>query len=182
MAVLGTTNPCPKKTGTGRLLWASLAYMDEFKPSLGYRLRPQLNNKKTNSAARVDKLGKKFKKSLDWTPELTSDLHHRHPHKQFSRVPPLCICKCCSMGVYLGMACAFVSAQGHSSEWWAAVYCLPLAEGARGFSILGREIPATLEPLYLHSPCLLWLPSELQPVMVLESPEKVFDLLSCFNN
>lgn len=181
MAVLGTTNPCPKKTGAGRLLWASLAYMDEFKPSLGYRLRPQLNNKKkTNSAARVDKLGKKFKKSLDWTPELTSTTGTRtsssHGFLLFAFASV-------ALGVFtLGMACAFMSAQGHSSEWWAAVYCLPLAEGARGFSILGREIPATLEPLYLHNPCLLWLPSELQPVMVLESPEKVFDLLSCLNN
>lgn len=63
-------------------------------------LSSKINQKKTNSAARVDKLGKKFKKSLDWTPELTSDLHHRHPNKQFSWVP-LQFCKCCSRGIYL---------------------------------------------------------------------------------
>lgn len=182
MVVLGT-DPCPKKTGARRLLWASLAYMDQFKPSLGYRLRSQLKNKSKNQlSCQSWQTGQEVKKRawighLSWPLTSTTGTQTSSSHGfllfHFASV---------ALGVFTsGMACAFVSGQGHSSEWWAAVYCLPLAEGARPISIFVREAPATLELLYLHNPCLLPLLFELQPVMVLESPKKVFDLLSCFN-
>lgn len=185
VVVLGS-NPCPEETGAGRLLWASLAYMNKFKSSLGYRSRSHLKNKQ-KPPTQLPELAKKkkFKKSLDWTPELISDLQHRHPHSHAQSSDGFLLFTFASVALGLfasGSAhSAFVAGQDHSSECWADVYHYPFLRVPALLHLCKRDSSyprAFLSAHPMRALVALWAAT----CHGSQRPKEVFDLLSCLTN